>query len=295
MPEPYGAMSGEVLATTQLAASELDLKLARMRDIFRSLERVAVAFSAGADSTLVLKVALDTLGPQNVVAVTGRSDSLPAAELEAARELAAECGAEHVVLDTEEFSDPNYLANPIDRCYYCKDELYSKLAAFVAERGLKAAVNGVNRDDLKDWRPGIRAAEEHLVRAPCAEAGLTKSEVRQLSARFGLPTFDKPATPCLSSRVQIGEPITPGKLRMIERAEAFLRSLGLRECRVRHHGQLARIELPPDRLEEVMGPPLRTLIDAKLREIGYTWVAVDLRGFRSGSMVEMLTPARRGD
>jgi uncharacterized protein len=249
---------------------------------------VAVAFSAGVDSTLVLRVAADTLGSDNVIAVTGRSESLAEGEFEEARKLAAACGVEHVVLDTAEFSDPRYLANPADRCYFCKTELYDKIAALVNGRGLNAVVSGANAEDYDDWRPGLRAAAEHHVRAPCAEAGMTKQDIRDLSERLGLPTFDKPAMPCLSSRVQIGEYITPDKLKMVERGEAFLRSLGLRDVRVRHHGRVARVEVPADRIAECMEPQMRARIDAKLREIGYTWVAMDMRGFRSGAMNEAL-------
>jgi uncharacterized protein len=264
-----------------------------MQEILRSLERVAVAFSAGVDSTFVLKVALETLGPENVVAVTGRSDSLAEGEFEAAHRLAAEMGADHVVLETDEFQDPNYLANPVNRCYFCKTELYTKLDGFIAERGLNAAVNGINADDYADHRPGIQAAREHSVRAPCAEAGLTKADIRALSEQMGLPTFDKPASPCLSSRVQYGEEITPAKLKQIERAESFLRSLGFRECRVRHHNNLARIEVPTDEIEAISRSDLRAKIDTAFREYGYAYVTLDLRGFRSGSMNEVLIPLQR--
>ncbi len=273
--------------------SSIDDKLEKMKDVLRSLERVAVAFSAGVDSTFVLKVALDTLGPRNVVAVTARSDSLAEREFAEACELAESMGAEHVVVETEEFDDPNYLANPQNRCYYCKSELYSKLDAFIAERGLNAAVNGINADDHGDWRPGITAAREHTVRAPCAEAGMTKDDIRVLSERLGLPTFDKPASPCLSSRVQYGEAITPEKLKQIERAEGFLHTLGFRECRVRHHNNLARIELPPDRIADALQPDVRAKIDAALREFGYAYVTIDLRGFRSGSMNEVIAFGQR--
>ncbi len=271
----------------------LDQKLENMQEILRSLERVAVAFSAGVDSTFVLKVAIDTLGPQNVVAVTGRSDSLAEGEFEESKALAESMGAEHVVIETQEFEDPNYLANPVNRCYFCKTELYSKLDEFIAQRGLRAAVNGINADDYKDWRPGIQAASEHTVRAPCAEAGMTKDDIRALSERFGLPTFDKPASPCLSSRVQYGEQITPAKLKQIERSEALLRSLGFRECRVRHHNNLARIELPADQIELACRPEIRARIDAGFREFGYAYVTIDLRGFRSGSMNEVIAFGRR--
>ena len=248
-----------------------------------------MAFSAGVDSTLVLKVAIDTLGAGNVVAVTGRSDSLARGEFEQARELAARIGAEHVVLDTDEFENPSYLSNPTNRCYFCKTTLYQHLRRFIAERGLCAIVNGINVDDLSDYRPGIQAADEHGVRRPAAEAGLTKDDIRQLSKRLGLPTFDKPASPCLSSRVQYGEAITPEKLRRIEAGEAFLRELGIRECRVRHHDNVARIEVPPECIRVVAEGDMAARIDAHFRTLGYAYVTLDLRGFRSGSMNEVIT------
>jgi len=267
----------------------VDEKYAQLRQILRNLESVAVAFSAGVDSTLVLKVAIDTLGAKNVVAVTGRSDSLARAEFDDAGALAASLGAEHVILDTDEFEDPNYLSNPTNRCYFCKTTLYTHLERFVAERGLKAMVNGINADDLGDYRPGIEAAREHGVRCPAAEAGLTKTEIRELSRRLGLPTFDKPASPCLSSRVPYGEHITPQKLRMIEAGEAFLHEMGIRECRVRHHDNLARIEVPPASIPLLADPVQAARVDAYFRSLGYQYVALDLRGFRSGSMNELLS------
>ncbi len=273
-------------------ATAIDEKLARMQDALRDMGRVAVAFSGGVDSTFVLKVALDTLGRDNVVAVTGRSNSVAADELSDAVRLAELLEARHVILDTNEFADPNYVANPTNRCYFCKTELYTRLDAFIAEAGLSAIVNGVNADDLGDWRPGLIAAGEHRVRAPAADAGLTKSEIRELSARWGLPTADKPASPCLSSRVQYGEHITPEKLRMIEQAERFLHDLGIRECRVRHHNNLARIEVPPNQIEQLLRPDVRTKIDTAFREYGYNYVTIDLRGFRSGSMNEVIAFGR---
>jgi pyridinium-3,5-biscarboxylic acid mononucleotide sulfurtransferase len=268
-------------------------KLNRLQAILRSLSRVAVAFSGGVDSTFVLKVAVDTLGRENVLAVTGASDSVATAEMEDARRLAAQIGAEHILIETHEFEDANYLANPTNRCYYCKTELYTRMSELLAPRGDYVVVNGTNADDLGDFRPGLTAASEHSVRAPCAEVGLTKSEIRVLSAEMGLPTADKPAAPCLSSRVQYGETITPEKLRMIERGEAFLRTLGLRECRVRHHDKLARIEVPADEIARIATPDVRAKIDTAFREIGYHYVTLDLRGFRSGSMNEVIAFGRR--
>ncbi len=266
----------------------LDEKYAHLRQILEGLESVAVAFSGGVDSTLVLKVALDVLDPSHAVAVTGRSDSLASAELEQARDVAASLGAEHVILDTDEFDNPNYLSNPTNRCYFCKTTLYTHLERFIAERGLKAIVNGINVDDLGDFRPGIEAAREHGVRSPAVEAGLIKSDVRELSRRLNLPTFDKPASPCLSSRVQYGEHITPEKLRQIEAAEAFLHEMGIRQCRVRHHDNVARIEVPRESFALLTEPDQAARIDRYIRSLGYQYVVLDLRGFRSGSMNEVI-------
>jgi uncharacterized protein len=271
-----------------MSAAPLDIKLARAEAILRDLGPVAVAFSGGVDSALVLKLALNVLGRSGAVAVTSDSASVPRAELDAARRLADELGAEHVVLATDEFEKPDYLANPANRCYFCKTTLYDHMVRFVADRGLAAIVNGVNADDLGDYRPGLKAAGEHAVRAPLAEAGLTKAEVRELSARFGLPTADKPASPCLSSRVPYGEAITVEKLRMIEAAEAFLHQMGVRDCRVRHHDKLARIEVPTAEIPRLTEPATAARIDAHFRSLGYAYVSIDLRGLRSGSLNEVI-------
>ena len=266
----------------------LAAKAEAAREILRSLGRVAVAFSGGVDSTFVLKLAVDTLGKENVLAVTGKSTSVAAGEFDDATRLAGEIGSVHLVIETQEFDDPNYLANPTNRCYYCKTELYTQMTPVIAARGYSAIVNGTNADDLGDYRPGLIAAGEHAVRSPAAEAGLTKTEIRTLSAAWGLPTHDKPASPCLSSRVQYGEAITPEKLKMIEDAETLLRRLGFRECRVRHHDKLARIEVPAREIERLASEDVRTKIESAFREIGYQYVCVDLRGFRSGSMNEVI-------
>ena len=265
----------------------LERKFERMREIIRSLERVVVAFSAGVDSTLVLKVALDELGRENVIAATSHTESLAEAEYWEAIRLADLVDAPHTIVETDEFRDPNYLANPTDRCYFCKKALYDRLCALAADRGFEAVLSGANADDLEDWRPGLRAAREHGVRAPAAEADLTKVEVRALSERLGLPTYDKPATPCLSSRIQYGEAITSQKLRMIESCEVFLRELGVPICRVRHHDKLARIEVPAQYISMLAEPATRRAIDEHFRSVGYSYVALDLTGFRSGSMNEV--------
>jgi len=272
-----------------MVPTALDVKCGQVQGMLRELKSVAVAFSAGVDSALLLKLAVETLGPRSVVAVTGRSDSLAQAELEEAGRLCAQLGVEHMVLDTREFDDPNYTANPKDRCYFCKTALYKQLERLVADRGLGAMLSGTNADDLGDFRPGIRAGQEHEVRSPLAEAGITKAEVRELSRRFGLPTHDKPASPCLSSRIPYGETVTREKLRMIEQAEVFLRrQFGIGECRVRHHGDLARIEVPRPLIAVLADPHNAAQIERHLRSLGYKYVTLDLRGFRSGSLNEVL-------
>ncbi|MCB9851560.1 MAG: ATP-dependent sacrificial sulfur transferase LarE [Phycisphaerales bacterium] len=268
-------------------------KLDAMKAVLRELKRVAVAFSGGVDSTFVLKVAVDALGAENVVAVTGTSDSLASRELTEAKALADSFGVRHVLVDPREFDDPNYLANPTNRCYYCKTALYDKMAGILAAHQLNAAINGTNVDDLGDHRPGIAAGKEHGVHSPCVDAGLTKQDIRELSAAMGLPTHDKPAAPCLSSRVQYGEEITALKLRMIERAENLLRDMGFRECRVRHHNNLARIEVPANEIGRLADADTRATIDAAFREFGYSYVTLDLRGFRSGSLNEVIAFGKR--
>lgn len=271
----------------------LTLKLQCLREMLRDLGRVAVAFSGGVDSTFVLRVAADTLGAENVVAVTGISSSLPRRDLRRAEVLTASMGVTHLLVDPGEFQDANYLANPANRCYHCKTALYGRMRPILAEHRLAAVLCGTNVDDLGDYRPGLAAAEEAGVRSPCVEAGLSKADIRAISAEMGLPTHDQPASPCLSSRVPYGEAITPEKLLMIERAENFLHDQGFRECRVRHHGELARIEVPVDRIESLAASDLRSRIDAAFREFGFRHVTIDLRGFRSGSLNEVIAFGRR--
>jgi uncharacterized protein len=278
------------------AQAELDDKLARMRAHVRALESVAVAFSAGVDSTFVLKVAVDVLGPERVLAVTARSPAVPADELAEAERLAGLVGARHLVVDTHELDNPNYAANPNDRCYYCKRTLYHHLDGVLRAYGLACVVNGTNLDDLGDWRPGLRAASEHAVHAPAADAGLTKADIRALSARLGLPTHDKPASPCLASRVPYGHAVTAAKLRMIERAEGYLRRrFDLRECRVRHYDAFARVEVPVAYLAEVTAPPVLAEIERHFRDIGFPNTEIDPRGFRSGALNEVIAFGTRQD
>ena len=255
----------------------------RLIDTLRSYGSVAVAFSAGVDSTVVAKAARLALGDR-AVAVTGESESLAAGELDQARELAALIGIRHEILSTEELADPNYLKNAPDRCYFCKTELYSRIEPLADRLGLAVIANGANLDDMGDYRPGMTAAAEHRVRSPLIECGLDKQAVRSLAAEWNLPIWDKPAAPCLSSRIAYGEEVTPERLAMIDRAEQYLRGLGLRELRVRYHrGDMARLEVPAAAIEKLCSPETRDGLVAELHRIGFRYITLDLEGFRSGS------------
>jgi uncharacterized protein len=258
---------------------ELHKKLDALRDRIRRVESSAVAFSGGVDSTFVLHVAQEILGPR-VVGVTALSESLPTGELEAAQDLARRIGARHVVLRTFETWDENYLANAANRCYFCKTEMYLRISDFARAEQLDAVLDGLNQDDLQDRRPGRAAAIERGVISPLVDAGLTKAEIRTLSREMGLPTWDKPALACLSSRIPHGTPISLQALSQVDRAETYLRQLGVGQVRVRHHGQVARIEVEPHdfplvRLKEAE-------INAHLNSLGFAEVVLDPAGYRTG-------------
>jgi uncharacterized protein len=261
-------------------------KLAALKSSLAELKSVLVAYSGGVDSTFLLKVARDVLG-ERAVAVTALSESFPRAEAEESKRLAAAIGARQVFVETKELDVDGYRANAPDRCYFCKDELFTKLGPIADREGLAAVVYGEIADDRADHRPGARAARERRVRAPLADAGLTKLEIRRLSKDLGLPTWDKPSMACLSSRIPYGSEVSPEKLAVIERAEDVLRGLGVRQFRVRHHDAIARLEVDPADFAELVRSPVRELVVARLQELGFKYVALDLQGYRTGSLNEV--------
>ena len=274
---------------------QLQRRFAQLKDIVGGLRSVVIGFSGGVDSTFLLKVASDVLGPQNVLAASARSESFPEMEMAGAVKLAQSLGVRHMVFDSEEMSDPDFAGNSPDRCYFCKKELFSKLWQIARREGLASVADASNYDDAtRDYRPGLRAARELDVRSPLQEARLRKAAIRELSRRLGLPTHDKPSMACLASRIPYGESITAEKLERVKGAEAVLRDMGLKQFRVRSDNRTARIELgPQEDAAALAGGEAARRVVAEFKQLGYTYVTLDLEGFRSGSMNEVL-PAGKG-
>ncbi|HYY26198.1 MAG TPA: ATP-dependent sacrificial sulfur transferase LarE [Candidatus Udaeobacter sp.] len=267
----------------------MDSKLERLKNILGKTESVLVAFSAGVDSTFLLKIAHVVLG-EGAVALTASSPTAPPGELDAAKKFAKTLGCRHIVLESHELGNPSFAQNPANRCFFCKDELYRICRSQANELGIDTIVDGTNLDDLKDIRPGLKAASEWGIRHPLVEAEMTKEEIRQYSRDLNLPTWDKPSSPCLSSRFPFGTEINLERLNKVAACELFMKELRFREFRVRYHGNLARIEVSSNELDRLFEKPIRDAIVQKFKQVGFKYISLDLQGYRTGSMNEALGP-----
>lgn len=270
--------------TLMLSAEEKEQNLRRL---MRDMQTVLVAYSGGVDSAFLALIATQELA-EKAVCIMGISPSVAQSQREEAEKIAKDFEFNYFSIQTDELENPNYQANPKNRCYFCKSELYGKLAPLAKEKNIEFVLDGANLDDTNDYRPGREAAKENNVRSPLIEVGLTKSEIRQLSKKYNLPTWDKPASPCLSSRIAYGIPVSIERLSKVEKGEQFLRELGLREFRVRNHGELVRLEIAPNEIEKVLDKNVTDLIAEKFRQLGFKYVTLDLHGYRTGAMNEVV-------
>lgn len=274
-------------SNTQVATLSAEEKEHNLRRLMREMKSVLVAYSGGVDSSYVALIATQELGAKAVCAM-GISPSVSQLQMQQAEQLAKDFKFNYFSINTQELNDPNYQANPSNRCYFCKSELYGKLTPLAIENNCEFVVDGSNWDDTGDFRPGRQAAQEKNVRSPLIEVRLTKAEIRELSKKHELPTWDKPSSPCLSSRIAYGVPVSIERLSKVERGEEFLRGLGLKEFRVRNHGELARIEIAPNEFEKILKKEITDSMAEKFRSLGFKYVTLDLHGYRSGAMNEVL-------
>jgi uncharacterized protein len=265
----------------------IDSKIARLRSLLTEMGGVVIGYSGGCDSTLLAAVAAEVLG-NRVICVLASSETYPASEVEEALETAGKLGLSVICIDTDELKNEDFAANTPDRCFFCKTELFGKLIAIGREHGIGWVADGTNVDDLNDYRPGSRAAAELGVRSPLKEAGFTKKDIREISRRMGLPTWEKPSFACLSSRIPYGTRIEPDILRRLDAAERLMKNLGFRQVRVRHHGEIARIEVEPEEIPRLASSDIRRQVAEKLKELGYLYTTLDLNGYRMGSMNAVL-------
>ncbi len=264
--------------------SEYESRLAALDEVIRSYRRIMIAFSGGVDSSVLLDRCVSVLGVENVIAATGVSQTYTPEERADAEDLVARLGVTHVVIETDELADPCFASNPKDRCFHCKTELYAKIIKAATDNSCNVIFDATNADDLSDYRPGLKAAREAGVKSPLADSGITKADIREMAAKTLPHIADKPASPCLASRIPYGTHITAQDLLKIAAAERFLRAHGFPTVRVRHHGNLARIEVPADQIAKLCSDEVRETVANRLREIGYSWVSIDIEGFKSGSM-----------